>query len=512
MKISYDALLGLGVFYLSILIVGIWAAKKKEGSLATENMFLAGRNMPLWLGVFTLTATWVGGGYINGTTEAVYANGLLWCQAPWGYSLSLCVGGLFFAAKMRDKNYRTMLDPFDEKFGKDVSGILFIPAVIGDIFWSAAILAALGTTFSTILGLDYQTSIIISAAFAIAYTLPGGLWSVAYTDAFQLLLIIFGFAVATPFILDHVTSFSDLWHNYKVKFGDAALMVPPIKAWTGSGAFADKIWYWSDMALLLICGGVPWGVYFQRVLSCKNGKAARNLSIIAGVICFLFAIPAVVFGAIAATTDWSLTSVGTAPEGPMALPYVLNYLTPRLTAVIGMGAVAAAVMSSVDSSILSVASMFVTNIYCRTIRPQANNKEIMKVTRLSILLVGLIATALALQIKSVYALWYFCADLVYVVLFPQLVMVLYYKSANRLGSIWGIIVAVILRFGGGEPLLGLPGFINYPMQDPELGSLFPFRTTSMLASMLTIYAVSWVTKRFSQQVPAQINDLENIPT
>lgn len=503
MSFPFDAVLGLAFFYILILVVGLWASKKKENVHSTENMFLAGRNMPMWLGAFTLTATWVGGGYINGTTEAVYANGLLWCQAPWGYSLSLCVGGLFFAKKMREKNYNTMLDPFDEKFGKDVSAVLFIPAIIGDVFWSAAILAALGTTFSTILGLDYETSIIISASFAIAYTLPGGLWSVAYTDAFQLVLIVFGFALATPFILSHITSLDDLWLLYSAKFKDAALLVPPLRAWMGEGSMGDKIWYWTDMALLLIFGGIPWGVYFQRVLACKNAQAARKLSIIGGIICFLFAIPPVIFGAIAATTDWSQTAIGTAPEAAMALPYVLNYLTPRIIAVIGLGAIAAAAMSSVDSSILSVSSMFVLNIYQRIIRPKAQNRELLLVTRLSILIVGAGATLLAVQVKSVYALWYFCADLVYVVLFPQLVMVLYFKMANRIASIWGIIIALILRFGGGEPMLGLHGFINYPMPHPELGTLFPFRTTAMLASMLTIAVVAWLTQIKEQPFAAQ---------
>lgn len=507
MTIAYDALCGLAVFYIVILAVGMWASKKKEADQSIDNMFLAGRNMPVWLGVLTLTATWVGGGYINGTTEAVYGSGLLWCQAPWGYSLSLCVGGIFFAAKMRDRNYKTMLDPFDEKFGKDISAILFIPAMIGDIFWSSAILAALGTTFSTILGLDYETSIIVSAAFAIAYTLPGGLWSVAYTDAVQLGLIIFGFAIAAPYIIGHNSSFDDLWTAYTVKFGEAAHMLPPLRSWMGEGSFANKIWYWSDMALLLICGGIPWGVYFQRVLSCRSGKSARNLSIVGGGVCFLFAFPPIIFGAIAATTDWSQTAIGVAPESAMALPYVLNYLTPRIVAVIGLGAVAAATMSSVDSSILSVSSMFVTNIYARIIRPKAQRIELLRITRLSILVVGVLATALALQVKSVYALWYFCADIVYVVIFPQLVMVLYFKSANRIGSISGMIVGVILRFGGGEVLLGLPSFIQYPMQDPELGSLFPFRTTAVLASMVSIALVSLLTNKVvSERSLTQMSD------
>ena len=53
---------------------------------------LAGRNIGMFVGIFTMTATWVGGGYINGTAEIVYTSGLIWCQAPVGYALSLVLG------------------------------------------------------------------------------------------------------------------------------------------------------------------------------------------------------------------------------------------------------------------------------------------------------------------------------------------------------------------------------------------------------------------------------------
>ena len=54
------------------------------------------------------------------------------------------LGGIFFAKKMRKAGYVTMLDPFQQKFGERMGGLLFIPALCGEIFWSAAILAALG--------------------------------------------------------------------------------------------------------------------------------------------------------------------------------------------------------------------------------------------------------------------------------------------------------------------------------------------------------------------------------
>ena len=97
-----------------------------------------------------------------------------------------------FAKIMRKKEYFTMLDPFQEKYGLRMGGLLYIPALLGEIFWSAAILAALGATISVVISLDQFTSVIVSACIAIFYTLIGGLYSVAYTDVIQLICIFVG--------------------------------------------------------------------------------------------------------------------------------------------------------------------------------------------------------------------------------------------------------------------------------------------------------------------------------
>lgn len=101
-------------------------------------------------------------------------------------------GGLFFATKMREQGYVTMLDPFQEVLGQRMGGLLFLPALAGEVFWSAAILAALGSTVTVIIGWDSVTSILVSAGIAIFYTLFGGLYSVAYTDVLQLFCIFLG--------------------------------------------------------------------------------------------------------------------------------------------------------------------------------------------------------------------------------------------------------------------------------------------------------------------------------
>ena len=101
-------------------------------------------------------------------------------------------GGLAFAKIMRQREYFTMLDPFQEKYGPRMGGLLFIPALLGEIFWSAAILAALGATVSVVVNLDRVTSIIVSACISVFYTLIGGFYSVVYTDIIQLLSIFVG--------------------------------------------------------------------------------------------------------------------------------------------------------------------------------------------------------------------------------------------------------------------------------------------------------------------------------
>jgi len=466
-QIHWGGLISLLVFYALIYLIGRYAAKRNSEGTAADLM-LARRSMPLWIGVFTMSATWVGGGYINGTAEATYGSGLVWVQAPWGYALSLVVGGLFFARIMRRHRFTTMLDPLQARFGKKVAAVLYIPALSGEIFWTGAILTALGTTFGTVLGLDFGPSIILSAAVAIAYTLVGGLWAVAFTDVLQLSLFLVGLWLVVPLAAGEVGGLGAAWSEYTASMGGFSLL-PPWRGWEDP-AWGNLYWNWWDSALLLIFGGVPWHVYFQRVLSARDEDTAARLSLLAAAVCIVAAVPAVLIGVIGATANWQAYGVG-------------------------LGALAAAVMSSVDSSILSASSMGAWNIYRPLFRPNADSQALARVIRRLVVVVGTAATLIALRVQSVYALWFLCSDFVYCILFPQLTTALFDRKANRYGSIAGLVVSFVLRFGGGEPVLGIPRLLPYPMIDEASGAVFfPFRTTAMLAGLLTIIVVSRLTQ------------------
>ena len=490
-SLNWSSYLVVAFFYSAMFYLGISSAP--EDSEPIHETILAGRSLPLSVALLTMTATWVGGGFINGTTEYVARDGLAWAQAPWGYALSLVIGGVVFAGPMRRRNFTTMLDPLHDRFGKRAAGLLYVPALLGEVFWTGAILTALGTTFGFILEIDFSLSIILSAVIAILYTSIGGLRAVARTDVLQLGVLMGGLFVSLLFVLPE-DGVSGLFSRYQEQLGSAAVPWP-------SRSWGDSFYLWWDYALLLVFGGIPWHVYFQRVLSSRDERTAQLLSVGAGGMCLIAAMPAVAFGMTSATTDWAAMGLNGPDNAAIALPYVLKHLTPPLVGTIGLGALTAAVMSSVDSSILSASSMGAWNVYRPLVNSSCQDVDLQRVVKRLIWIVGIAATLVALRIQSVYALWFLCSDLVYCILFPQLVTALFDRKANAIGSATGYVVSLVLRLGGGESVLGLPAWIPYPMIDDKGVINFPFRTTSMLCGLLTIVVVSRLTQTTSPPRP-----------
>uniref|UniRef100_A0A4W3JQ40 High-affinity choline transporter 1-like n=1 Tax=Callorhinchus milii TaxID=7868 RepID=A0A4W3JQ40_CALMI len=541
MSVNIAGVVSVAIFYLLILAVGIFAAKKAskiEGACEgnrTEMAMIAGRKMGIVLGILTTTATWVGGAYINGTAEMVYRPdaGLVWTVAPWTTLLCMLISALFFAKKMRSQEYVTMLDPFQQRYGTRIASLLFVPAVISEIFWTAAILAALGTTSSVILGLDKNLSVVISSSVAMIYTLLGGLYSVAYTDVVQLGCIFIGLWLCVPFTLlnDAVTSirvtavkevYQKPWigkidEKFIGQWIDHLLLMVRGRAFSH---FIPKLWNTLSQSLHLVhslpsfksrlktvlfdsvLGGIPWQVYFQRVLASSSAKDAQILSIVGAFGSCIMGIPSVLIGSIAASTDWNQTSFGLPSpfernEAAMILPIVLQYLCPPYISVFGIGAIAASVMSSTDSSLLSSSSMFTHNIYRKIFRAKASEKEILYVMRAAVVVVATLSTILSLCTSTIYGLYALSSDIVYVVLFPQLVCVLYVPCVTRFGFVTGILTGALLRLAGGEPLFHFPAVILYPggyFHDNDYVQIFPFKTFAMLCSLIVTVTLSYVSK------------------
>ncbi|XP_048776089.2 high-affinity choline transporter 1-like [Ostrea edulis] len=481
MAVNVLGLVVLLICYLIIIVVGILAARLKRkvnGTLRMEEAIVAGRDINVVVGIFTMTATTVGGGYINGTAESIASSGLVWTLAPFGIFMGLITGGIVFAGRMRKHQYLTMLDPIQERFGDTVVVLVYTATLCGDVFWTASILVALGTSLSVIVNIPLSIAIVSSSLATVFYTMFGQMISVAYTDIVQLIFIIIGLGLSLPFVLtnENVGSISDTAEVWIGQF-DVNMTSP-----------------WIDLFIAMIFGTIPWQAYFQRVLSVRSARHAQMLSVAGAFSAVILAIPSILIGAVATTADWTNTTLGSSPmalnQSSMTLPYVLHEFTPSWVAIIGLGAISAAVMSSMDSSILGSSSMFTNNIYKKIIRKKASDTEALWIQTISILCVGVMATLVSLFVPIVYGLFILAADVVFVIVLPQLFCAVFITRSNVYGAITGFLVGTVLRMGAGESLLDWQPFIKYPFYSVDAGQQFPFRTFAMIISLVTIVMVS----------------------
>ena len=495
--------------YAAFLAIGWFAARKvKDGTAA--DLIVAGRAMPLWIATLTMTATWVDGGYLLGTAEGVFKSSVaLGLQGGLCFGISLILGGLFFAKTMRRHEFTTLIDPFEARFGKHWAAILFLPALLGEVFWSAELLVAVGSTISVMAGMNLSTAILLSAFVIIAYTMLGGMWSVAYTDAFQLGLVALGLFVAVPVMLDAVGGLSQAVQGYQTLRPDRTGWLPPFQS-TGGFWTTPTIVNWWDVSAMLVLGGIPWNCYFQRVLSCQTPRRAQQHSIFAGALTIAFTVPPLLLGLSALSYRWPANLLAQLQEQPsQTLPMIFQYVTPPLIGLLGLGAIISAVTSSFSSSVLSASSMLTWNFCHRLLKPDLSALHMKRLLRLAIVLLGAAATVMAFKVQSVQALWFFTSDLIFVLLFPQLIFALFDPKVNLIGSITAFAVSLMLRLGGGEPLFNLPAFIPYhelfaPILPGEPKDwydgtmmLFPFKTLAAAVGMILLPLVSRVTAKWS---------------
>ena len=174
----------MGIFVAISFVIGLGTYFIVAGK--AENFFVAGRSLPIWVAAFTLGAQSIDANGLLGNADLSYRYHF-WDGAvlPVGLGLSLVLNGMFLAHKVHEANVLTLPDIFGKVYGPTVEVLVSVCTIISFLCLLAGNLFGLAVIVSYVFEVDEKLAVYVSSAIVWAYTVSGGLFSVAYTDVVQ---------------------------------------------------------------------------------------------------------------------------------------------------------------------------------------------------------------------------------------------------------------------------------------------------------------------------------------
>ncbi len=428
------------ILYLSAMVaIGVYLRKRVQ---RTSDFLVAGRKLGLLLTTATLAAVQLGAGVILGGAELGAESGI-W-PGMWygiGCGAGLILAGFLVAAKLRRRKGFVPLDFFGDRFGERkwvrVWGWLSnIPSILG-IF--VVQLMAAGSILSTF-GFSYTHGILIIGLVIMLYSVLGGMWGVVVTDLVQLGIILVGIPLVTVMSI--------------VKLGDVETMTVGNVLSTPfipEGMITRSVFI---IIPFLLSISVSYDAY-MRYQSAKSEKVAKWGCILGGIIVILISFCVGLSGAIGKIMFPKL-------ENAAAFPQMIKATLPPILAGFVVSALLAAVMSSGNCLLISLAGCFSRDLYNKVLNPSAQLDELKYSKALSRgVVVGALALGIliAFQAKGIlYTMIIFNYPYMGSLLVPLLGGVLWEKATAK-GAIaamlaGGTIGVVAFLFGVSRPLQG----------------------------------------------------------
>jgi SSS family solute:Na+ symporter len=453
-------LLALVFVYLLITIaIGLLAAKKVHNS---ADFAIAGRNLPLAMIVTTTFATWFGSETVLGI-PAKFVNGGLQgvVEDPFGAGFCLIFVGLFFAGKLYKMTLLTISDYYRERYGRVVEVACSLIIMLSYLGWVSAQVTALGLVFNVLSGgaISVPWGMVIGVVSILAYTLFGGMWSVAITDFIQMIILVVGLSVLAVFAADQAGGAD--------KVVALAVSQDMFKFWP-EPTFKD-IAFFIAAAVTIMFGSIPQQDVFQRVMSANNIKAATRGPVIGGICYILFAfVPMfLVVSAMIIMPEKAATLMAEDPQ--KVLPTLVMEQMPFVMQVLFFGALLSAIKSCASATLLAPSVTFTENIW-RQFKPYQSDQQELRAMRVTVLGFSVIVLcyAILMQGTSIYEMVSSAYQVPLVGAFVPLTFGLYWKRASTQGAI----AAIVLGLSVWVVLLFTP-----------LGEEFPAQLAGLVASL-----------------------------
>ena len=402
--------------------VGYWASRRVKTS---GDFLLAGRSLPLLLSSSALFATWFGSETVFGASAEFLKGGLYSViEDPFGAALCLVLFGMFFARKLYGMNLLTLGDFFKIRYGKKTeltASVFLAPPYLGYI---AAQLVAMGLIMHVVTGMEVWHGVVISAIVVTFYTYIGGMWAISITDFIQSIIIIGGLLV--------------LAITLSIKSGGVASVLSEAKPDTfrflPSPNIKEVVIYLGAWAVLGL-GSIPSQDVFQRVMSSGNANTAVRSCFIAAFMYLTIAMLPL-FISLCVKNLYPEFATG---DTQLALPNMVLAHATMPVQILFFGSLLSAIMSTTSSAILAPAAIFSENLVKPLTKNRLTDKQLLMVTRISILGFSALATIMACMRSNIYELVGESSIFSLVSLFAPLVFGMYWSRATSTGALLSMV-------------------------------------------------------------------------
>ena len=462
-----------GLYAVTILAIGLWVSRDKDGKQKNaEDYFLASKSLPWWAVGTSLIAENISAEQFIGMSGSGFAIGLAIASYEWMAAITLLVVGKYFLPIFIEKGLYTIPEFIEKRFSTNLKTILAIFWIALFVFVNLTTVLFLGgKALDTIIGVGdgsiLLNSIIGLGLFAAAYSLWGGLASVAWTDVIQVVILIFGGLLMTYFALANVTDSGSFIDGMKYVYEKAperfSMILSKGEIIKPNGGDA----WWDLPGLAVLIGGIwvanlyYWGFnqyIIQRTLAAKSLAEGQKGIVFAAFLKLIIPVIVVLPGIIAYVMNLDDSGVLTAASvdpgfigaagniaNDNAAPWLIKNFIPVGVKGLILAALAAAIVSSLASMLNSTSTIFTMDIYRSHFNQNASDAQMVSVGRITAVVALIIAIIIAPQLGSLGQVFIFIQEYTGVVspgILAVFLMGLFYKKATNNAAIWGAILSI----------------------------------------------------------------------
>ncbi len=502
-----------------LIVIGIGAYFAKRSNKNSENFFIGGRTLGPWVAAMSAEASDMSGWLLMGLPGVAY-----WCgisDAFWtalGLALGTYLNWLIVSKRLRKYslvagNAITIPDFFSNRFKENKKIIMTIASLFILIFFSVyagSCFVTCGKLFNQMFGIDYQVMMLIGAVFVIIYTFLGGFLAESVSDFMQAILMIAALVAILIVGVLEAGGVSEVFENIKAipGFVDFFNIAKPVVDEAGTQVVTDGVAQFgasADYGLLNVVSMLAWGLgYFGmpqvllRFIAIRKSDELKASRRIATIWCVISLTAAVCIGLIGRSVY--PTALLTKSSAESIFVHMSQILLHPIFAGIVMAGILAATISSSDSYLLIAASALSKNIYQGIIKKDATDKQVMMVSRITLLLVALVGVIIALDENSViFGIVSFAWAGFGATFGPLMLFSLFWKRMTRSGAIAGMLAG------------GISVFVWKLLLNP-LGGVFAIYELlpAFIISAIFIVVVSLISKEPSDEIKAEFEAAKTI--